>query len=37
MIGSQWFLGVFATLRKAIIGFVMSVCSSVRMEQLGFY
>jgi hypothetical protein len=28
-------LGVFAILRKAAISFVMSVCQSVRMEQLG--
>jgi len=28
-------LGAFAKLRKAIICFVMSVCPSVRMEQLG--
>jgi len=29
------FLGVFAKLRKATIGIVMSVCRSVGMEQLG--
>jgi hypothetical protein len=28
-------LGVFAKLREATISFVMSVCPSVRMEQLG--
>jgi hypothetical protein len=28
------FLGTFAKLRKATISFVMSVCLSVRMEQL---
>jgi hypothetical protein len=27
--------GAFAVLRKATISFVMSVCLSVRMEQLG--
>ena len=29
------FSGAFAKLRKATVSFVMSVCSSVRMEQLG--
>jgi hypothetical protein len=29
------FLGAFAKLPKAIINFVMSVCPSVRMEQIG--
>jgi len=29
------FLGAFAKLRKATISFVMSVCPSVRKEQLG--
>ena len=29
------FLGTFAKLGKATISFVMSVCPSVRMEQLG--
>ena len=29
------FLDAFAKLRKAIIGFVMCVCPSVRVEQLG--
>ena len=29
------FLGAFAKLRKATISSVMSVCPSVRMEQLG--
>ena len=29
------FLGAFARLRKATIGFVMTVCLSVRVEQLG--
>ena len=29
--------GALAKLRKAIISFVMSVCLSVRMEQLGFH
>jgi hypothetical protein len=29
------FLGAFAKLRKATISFFMSVCLSVRMEQLG--
>jgi hypothetical protein len=28
-------LGTIAKLRKATINFVMSVCPSVRMEQLG--
>ena len=28
-------LGTFAKFRKAIISFIMSVCPSVRMEQLG--
>jgi hypothetical protein len=31
------FLGVFANLQKATISFVMSVCLSVRTEQLGSY
>jgi hypothetical protein len=31
---NDWFLGVFSLLRKATISFVMSVCLSVRMEQL---
>jgi len=31
------FLGAFAKLRKETISFVMSVCLSVRMEQLGFH
>ena len=31
------FVGAFAKLRKATISFGMSVCPSVRMEQLGFY
>jgi hypothetical protein len=31
------FLGAFAKLRKEIISFVMSVCVSVLMEQLGFH
>jgi len=31
------FLGEFAKLRKATISFVMSVCPSVRMEQIGSY
>jgi len=31
------FLGAFAKFGKAIISFSMSVCPSVRMEQLGFY
>jgi hypothetical protein len=30
------FLGAFAKLREAIIGFVMSACLSVLMGQLGF-
>ena len=30
------FLGAFAKLFKATIIFFMSVCASVRMEQLGF-
>jgi hypothetical protein len=30
------FLGAFAELRKATITFIMSVCVSVRMEQLDF-
>jgi len=29
------FLDAFAELRKAITSFIMSVCSSVAMEQLG--
>jgi len=32
---SLYFLSCFAKLRKATISFVMSVCPSVRMEQLG--
>jgi hypothetical protein len=32
---AAWFLGAFAKLRKEIISFVMSVCPSARMEQLG--
>jgi hypothetical protein len=31
---TDWFLGAFAKLRKAIISFVMSVCPSAGMEQL---
>jgi hypothetical protein len=31
----EQFLGTFAKLRKATISFFMSVCLSVRMEQLG--
>jgi len=31
------FLGAVAKLRKAAIRFVISVCPSVRMEQLGFH
>jgi hypothetical protein len=31
----QLFLGIFAQLQKAIIGFIMSVCPSVHMKQLG--
>jgi len=31
----HFFLGAFAKLRKAINSFVVSVRSSVRMEQLG--
>jgi hypothetical protein len=31
------FLGAFATLREATISFVVSVCLSVRMVQLGFH
>jgi hypothetical protein len=30
-------LGALGKLRKATISFVMSVCPSVRMEQLGFH
>jgi len=30
-------LGAFAKLRKATISFVLSVCPSVHMEQLGSY
>jgi hypothetical protein len=30
-------LGPFAKFRKANISFVMSVCPSVRTEQLGYY
>jgi hypothetical protein len=33
--GGALFLGAFAKLRKVTIIFVMSVCPSVRMEQLG--
>jgi hypothetical protein len=29
------FVGAFAKLRKVTISFLMSVCPSVRMEQLG--
>jgi len=32
--GNEWILGAFAKLRKATISFVVSVCPSVRMEQL---
>jgi hypothetical protein len=35
--GTTKFLGSFAKLRKATTTFVMSVCPSVRMEQLGSY
>jgi hypothetical protein len=31
------FLGAFEKLRKATISFVMSVCPSVRTEQLGYH
>ena len=31
------FLGAFVKLQKPTIGFVMSVCPSVRMEQLCFH
>jgi hypothetical protein len=31
------FLSAFAKLRKATVSFVLSVCPSVRMEQLGFH
>ena len=31
------FLGAFAKLRKATISYVISVCPSVRMEQLSSY
>ena len=31
------FLGAFSKLRKATVSFVMSVCPSVRMEQLVFH
>ena len=33
----HYLFGVFAKLRKATIGFVMSVCPSGRMELFGFY
>jgi len=33
----QLFLGAVANLRKATISFVVCVCLSVRMEQLGFH
>ena len=33
--GSVTFLGGFAILRKATISFVVSVCTSVPMQQLG--
>ena len=33
----QLFLDPFAKLRKATIGFAMSVRLSVRMEQLGYH
>jgi hypothetical protein len=32
---SSCFLGAFAKLRKATISIVVSICLSVRMEQLG--
>jgi len=31
----QLFLGAFAQMQKAVMGFIMSVCPSVHMEQLG--
>jgi hypothetical protein len=34
---SHGFLGEFVKLRKAAINFVMSLCPSYRMEQLGTY
>jgi hypothetical protein len=30
-------LGAIAKLRKATVGFILSVCPRVRMEQLGFH
>ena len=33
----NWLLGAFAKLRKSTISFVMSVCPSVRKEELGSY
>ena len=35
LVPEELFLGAFAKLRKVSIGFVMSVCPSVYMEQLG--
>ena len=35
VVESEWFLGAFANLRKATLSFVMPVCPSVGMEQLG--
>ena len=32
---NEKFLGAFAKLQKVTMSFVMSVCPSVRMEQLG--
>ena len=37
VLGPLLFLVAFAKLRKATISFVMSVCLSVRMEQLGHH
>jgi len=34
-VGTDKFLGAFAELQRENVSFVMSVCPSVRMEQLG--
>jgi len=31
---NEWILGAFAKLRKVTISFIVSLCPSVRMEQL---
>jgi hypothetical protein len=35
--GLGLFCGAFAKLRKATISFVVTVCPSIRVEQLGFH